>query len=191
MPRRIVTTRAEAIAAARDLGLPVVMKTAMAGIAHKTDVGGVKLNLKSEEEVAAAWQALEAGLGPRAIVAPMAGEGVELVAGIVIDQQFGAMVVVGAGGILVEVLRDSATLVAPAPRHEVEQVLSGLRVSRLLDGVRGAPPLDRAAAVDAVVGLSRLAADLGDLIAEMDVNPLRVLPRGAVALDALVLPRGG
>ena len=191
MPHRIVTSRDEAIAAAHDLGLPVVMKTAMAGIAHKTDVGGVKLNLKSEAEVAAAWQALEAGLGPRAIVAPMAGEGVELVAGIVIDQQFGAMVVVGAGGILVEVLRDSATLVAPASRHEVERVLSGLRVSRLLDGVRGAPPLDRAAAVDAVVGLSRLAADLGDLIAEMDVNPLRVLPRGAVALDALVVPRGG
>jgi len=191
MPHRVVASEEEALAAARDLGLPVVMKTAVAGIAHKTDVGGVRLNLKSEGDVAAAWRALASGLGPRAIVAPMAGEGVELVAGIVIDQQFGAMVVVGAGGILVEVLRDSATLVAPAPRHEVEQVLSGLRVSRLLEGVRGAPPLDRAAAVDAIIGLSHLAADLGDLIGEMDVNPLRVLPRGAVALDALVVPRGG
>lgn len=188
MPHRIATTAEEALAAARDLGLPVVMKTAMAGIAHKTDVGGVKLNLKTETEVSAAWQALADGLGPRALVAPMAGEGVELVAGIVIDRQFGPMVVLGAGGILVEVLSDSATLVAPAPRHEVETVLNGLRVSRLLGGVRGAAPLDRAAAVDAVVGLSRLAADLGDLIAEMDVNPLRVLPQGAVALDALVVP---
>ncbi len=191
MAHRVVTSEAQAVAAATELGLPVVMKTAMPGIAHKTDVGGVKLNLKSGEEVAAAWQALNASLGARAIIAPMAGEGVELVAGIVIDQQFGPMVVLGAGGILVEVLRDSATLVAPAPRHEVEQVLGGLRISRLLDGVRGGPPLDRAAAVDAVVGLSRLAADLGDLIAEMDVNPLRVLPQGAVALDALVVPRGG
>ena len=191
MAHRIAASEAEALAAARELGMPVVMKTAMPGIAHKTDVGGVKLNLKTEADVAAAWQALNAGLGPRALVAPMAGEGVELVAGIVIDQQFGPMVVLGAGGILVEVLRDSATLVAPAPRHEVERVLDGLRIARLLDGVRGGPPLDRAAAVDAVVGLSRLAADLGDLIAEMDVNPLRVLPQGAVALDALVVPRGG
>ena len=98
------------------------------------------------------------------------------------------MVVVGAGGIFVELLADAATLVAPAPQREVEKVLSGLQVSKLLDGVRGGPPLDRVAAVDAVVRLSRLAADLGDLIAEMDVNPLRVMPQGAVALDALVVP---
>ena len=190
-PHRVVASRDEALAAASALGLPVVLKTAVAGIAHKTDVGGVKLNLKSEAEVGAAWDDLATRLGPRALVAPMAGEGAELVAGLVADPQFGPMVVIGAGGILVELLADAAALVAPAPRREVETVLGSLRVSRLLDGVRGGPALDRTAAIDAVVGLSRLAADLGDLIAEMDINPLRVLPSGVVALDALVVPAAG
>jgi len=188
-PHRVVTGRDEAVAAARELGFPVALKTAVAGIAHKTDVGGVKLGLGTAKAVGVAWDDLALRLGPRAIVVPMAPEGVELVLGVVADPQLGPMVLVGAGGILVELLADAATLVAPAQRHEVETVLAGLRASRLLDGLRGAPPLDRASAVDAIVGLSRLAADLGDLIAEMDVNPLRVLPRGVVALDALVVPR--
>jgi len=187
-PHRLATSRDEAVAAASDLGFPVVLKTAVAGIAHKTDVGGVKLGLANEADVADAWDDFAGRLGPRALVAPMASDGAELVLGIVADPQFGPMVVVGAGGILVELIGDAATLVAPAPRREVEEVLSGLKASRLLDGVRGGPALDRAAAVDAVVGLSDLAADLGDLIAEMDVNPLRVLPEGVVALDALVVP---
>ena len=173
------------------LGLPVALKTAVPGIAHKTDVGGVKLSLKTREEVAAAWDDLAARLGPRALVVAMAPEGAELVAGIVADTQFGPMVVVGAGGILVELLGDAAALVAPAPRREVAAVLGALRVSRLLDGIRGGPALDRTAAIDAILALSRLAADLGDAIAEMDVNPLRILPRGAVALDCLVVPRAG
>lgn len=185
---RVVTGRDEAIAAAAELGFPVVLKTAVAGIAHKTEVGGVKLGLADADAVAAAWEDLATRLGPRVLVAPMAGEGAELVLGMVSDPQLGPMVVIGAGGILVEILADSVTLVAPAPRHEVEKVLGGLRVSRLLDGVRGRPALDRGAAVDAVVGLSRLAADLGDLLAEMDVNPLRVLPQGVIALDVLVVP---
>ena len=190
-PHRIATNREEALAAAKALGLPVALKTAVAGIAHKTDVGGVRLNLKTPEDVAAAWDDLAARLGPRVLVVAMAPEGAELVAGIVADPQFGPMVVVGAGGILVELLGDAAALVAPAPRHEVAAVLGALRVSRLLDGIRGGPALDRTAAIDAILALSRLAADLGEAIAEMDVNPLRILPRGAVALDCLVVPRAG
>ena len=188
-PRALATGPEEAVAAARALGFPVALKTAMPGTHHKTEAGGVKLGLAGAQAVADAWRALDAALGPRVLVAPMAGRGVDLMLGMVADPQFGAVVVVGAGGVLVELLRDRAMLLAPAPRHEVEGVLGALRVSALLDGVRGRPRLDREAAVDAVVALSRLAAELGDLIAELDVNPLRVLPAGALALDALVVPR--
>jgi acyl-CoA synthetase (NDP forming) len=187
-PHRVVASRADALAAAGALGLPVVLKTAMPGIAHKTDVGGVKLGLRSTEAVGAAYDDLAARLGPRALVAPMAGEGVELILGLVHDRQYGPLVVVGAGGTLVEVLRDVRAALAPVDAAEAGALVDSLAMRPLLDGVRGRPPVDRAALVDAVVRLSILGAELGDLIAELDINPLRVLPKGAVALDAVVVP---
>ena len=114
--------------------------------------------------------------------------GVELVLGITRDAQFGPLVLFGAGGVLVEVMGDVAALVAPASPWEVRRVLESLAARRLLDGVRGGPPLDVEAVVEAVVRLSVLAADLGDVLGELDVNPLLVREKGAVALDALVVP---
>lgn len=118
----------------------------------------------------------------------MISGGVELVLGVTIDPQFGPLVLVGAGGVLVEVMGDVAALVAPALPWEVRRVIDGLAVRKLLDGVRGGPPLDVEAVVEAVVRLSVLAADLGDVLQELDVNPLLVRETGAVALDALVVP---
>ena len=185
---RIATTVDEAQDAASSLGFPVVLKTAMPDIHHKSDVGGVKLGLADAAAVEAAYDDLAARLGPRVLVSPMVTGGVELVLGITIDPQFGPMVLVGAGGVLVEVMGDVAAVVAPASPWEVRRVLDGLAVRKLLDGVRGAPPCDVDAVVDAVVRLSVLAADLGDVLGELDVNPLLVQETGAVALDALVVP---
>ena len=185
---RIATTKTEAEASAAALGFPVVMKTAMPGIHHKSDVGGVKLGLGDGAAVAAAYDDLAARLGPRVLVEPMVKGGVELVLGITRDAQFGPLVLVGAGGVLVEVMGDVAALVAPASPWEVRRVLDGLAARKLLDGVRGGPPLDVEAVVEAVVRLSVLAADQGDVLGELDVNPLLVREKGAVALDALVVP---
>ncbi|MEM7123945.1 MAG: acetate--CoA ligase family protein [Pseudomonadota bacterium] len=185
---RIATTKHEAEEAANTFGFPVVMKTAMPEIHHKSDVGGVVLNVPDVIALRAAYDDLAERLGPRVLVEPMVTGGVELVLGVTIDPQFGPMVLVGAGGVLVEVMGDVAALVAPAPAWEVRRVIDGLAVRKLLDGVRGGPPLDVEAAVEAVVRLSVLAADLGDLLRELDVNPLLVREEGAVALDALVMP---
>ena len=188
---RVATTRAEAETAASNLGFPVVLKTAMPDIHHKSDVGGVKLGLADPAALKAAYDDLAARLGPRVLVEPMVSGGVELVLGITVDPQFGPMVLVGAGGVLVEVMGDVAALVAPAPPWEVRRVLDGLAVRKLLNGVRGGPPLDVDAVVEAVARLSVLAADLGDLLGELDINPLLARETGAVALDALVVPAFG
>jgi acyl-CoA synthetase (NDP forming) len=188
---RIAATKEEAAAAAADLGWPVVMKTAMPEIHHKTDVGGVKLGLGDAAAAEAAYDDLAARLGPRVLIEPMLSGGAELVLGVTVDPQFGPLVLIGAGGVLVEVMGDVAALVAPAPAAEVRRVLDGLAARKLLDGVRGGPPLDVEAVIEAVVRLSVLAADLGDQLAELDVNPLLVREKGAVALDALVVPAGG
>lgn len=186
---RVVESRAAALRAAADLGLPVALKTARPGIAHKTDVGGVKLGLCDDAAVGAAYDDLAARLGPRVLVVPMAGEGVELILGLVHDRQYGPLVMVGAGGTLVEVLRDVRAALAPVGRAEARSMINSLAMRPVLDGVRGRPPADVEALVDAVVRLSILAAVLGDRIAELDINPLRVLPKGAVALDAVLVPR--
>lgn len=188
-PHRVVATRAEAIAAAEALGYPVVLKTAAPGIAHKTDVGGVRLGLATAETVGAAYDDVAGRLGPRILVAAMVGSGVELILGMTVDAQFGPLVLVGAGGVLVEVMRDVRALLPGADGREARGVIDLLALRPLLDGVRGRPAADVAATVKAVVGLAALARDLGDLIGEMDVNPLMVLPTGVVALDALVVPR--
>jgi acyl-CoA synthetase (NDP forming) len=188
-PHRVVASRADAIAAARAIGLPVALKTAAQGIAHKTDAGGVRLGLASTEAVGAAYDDLAARLGPRVLVAAMAGSGVEMILGLTTDPQFGTLVLVGAGGVLVEVMRDVRAILPGAGERETRAVIDGLALRPLLDGVRGRPAADVGAAVNAVRRLSALAADLSDLVAELDVNPLVVLPRGVLALDALVVPR--
>src|SRR5690606_4352714 len=105
-PRRIVATRAEALAAAAGFGGPVVVKTAMPGIAHKSEVGGVKLNLSGEAAVGAAYDGLARRLGPTVLVAPMAAKGVEMILGVTRDPQFGPTLVIGSGGVLAEALKD-------------------------------------------------------------------------------------
>ncbi|MHB1219972.1 MAG: acetate--CoA ligase family protein [Alphaproteobacteria bacterium] len=188
-PHKIVETEKDALAAADALGYPAVLKTAMPGILHKSDQGGVKLRLTDREAVAAAYAALARNLGPRVLVAKMADPGVETVLGVVNDEAFGPLIMAGTGGILVEVLKDVRFALAPFDAVTARRVIDGLKVKPLLDGVRGQAPSDMAGFADALARLSGLAIALKDVLAEIDVNPFLVGPKGAVALDALVIPK--
>jgi acyl-CoA synthetase (NDP forming) len=189
LPHRIVEDAAGALAAARVLGFPAVLKTAMPGILHKSDVGGVKLNLGSEAQLRDAYDELAKRLGPRAIVMPMAGKGIELAFGAIADPQFGPVVMAGAGGTLIELLGDRRFAMPALDDTAARRLIDRLKVRPLLDGARGAPPSDVAAVAQAFARFSVMIADLGDLIAEADVNPVLCGPKGCVALDALVVGR--
>ena len=182
-----------AVAAWRDLGGgPVALKLDAVGLAHKTEAGGVRLDLADEAAIHAAVRELlaaadRAGAVLRGLlVEPMAPAGVELIVGGRRDALFGPVVLVGIGGILAEVLNDVAVLLAPAPEAEIRRRLEGLRGAPILRGVRGRPGVDLDALVALVAGVGRLlAADPS--IVEIDLNPVIAGPRGALAVDALVV----
>ena len=190
VPAVAVSDRAAAVEAANRLGYPVVLKTDEPAIAHKSDVGGVVLGLAGGDEVAGAFDDLAERLGKRVLVAATAPDGVELSLGLVRDPQLGPLVVVGAGGILVELLADRAVGLPPIDRDRARRLIDRLGVRRLLDGVRGQPAADLEAVVDAVVAVSVLAEELSGGLEALDINPLRCGPAGVVALDALVVARG-
>ena len=186
---RGATSGDEAIAAAEEVGWPVALKTAAPGVHHKSDVGGVALGLTDADALRAAYEDVASRLGPQVVVAAMAPPGVELALGIVRDPQFGPLVLVAAGGVLVEVLHDRRLAFPPLDEPRARALIDRLRVRPLLDGVRGAPPADVDALAHAVSRLSVLAADLGEQLDALDVNPVIVTPDGCVAVDALVVPR--
>ncbi len=177
----------EAVRAARAIGYPVVVKAIV--LEHKSDAGGVILGLDSDEAVTAAVGSIRSRIGPGPLsvekMIALAG-GVELVVGTRRDERFGAVVLVGLGGIYTEVLRDVAAALAPVDERQARQLLSGLRGAPLLFGARGRPPLDVGAAASVVAAISKLAAGHPE-IAELEVNPLLVGPDGAWGLDARVI----
>ncbi|GHC60833.1 acetate--CoA ligase family protein [Streptomyces flavofungini] len=196
VPReQLVTSAAASVRAAGLVGYPVVMKASGTRIAHKTELGLVKVGLTSASQVRDAYRDLtdiaryEDVALDGILVCQMIERGVEMVVGVSPDPLFGPTVTVGLGGVLVEVLRDVAVGVPPFGEEEARRMLSSLRGRALLDGVRGAPPADLDALVEVVLRVQRMALELGDELAELDINPLLVLPRGqgAVALDALAV----
>lgn len=189
VPSEVVETLDAACEAAERLGFPVALKTAMPGITHKTDVGGVHLGLVDVDAVDLAYEALASSLGPRAIVAPMATPGVEMALGVVRDPEFGSLVLVAAGGILVEVLNDRWLGLPPLDEPRARRLVDRLQARPLLDGVRGQPPADVDALARAVAALSWLAHDLDEHLDALDVNPMICAPEGCVAVDAFVIPR--
>jgi succinyl-CoA synthetase beta subunit len=189
IPARAAGSVREAVEAAAALGWPVAMKTAAPGVQHKSDVGGVVLGLGDAGALAAAYADLASRLGPEVTVAPMAPAGVELALGIVRDPTFGPLVLVAAGGVLVELLHDRKLAFAPLDEARASDLIGGLQIRPILEGIRGAPRTDVASVATAVSRLSLIAADLGDLLEALDVNPLIAGPGGCVAVDALVIPR--
>ncbi|MFE1879710.1 acetate--CoA ligase family protein [Streptomyces diastatochromogenes] len=198
VPReQLVTSAAAAVRAAAQVGYPVVMKASGAQIAHKTELGLVKIGLTSASQVRDAYRDLtdiaryEGVSLDGVLVCQMVEQGVEMVVGVTHDELFGPTVTVGLGGVLVEVLHDAAVRVPPFGEEQARDMLAELRGRALLDGVRGRPPADLDALVEVVLRVQRMALELGGQLAELDINPLMVLPRGqgAVALDALVVCR--
>ena len=199
VPQEVVVATADgAVAFAERTGYPVVLKVASEDIAHKTDIGGVALNLRDSQAVREAYQRLLANVqqhAPQArldgvLVAPMLGGGVELITGVSRDPVFGPVVMVGFGGVYAEVLKDVAVQVAPVSEDEAMAMLRSLKMFPLLDGARGQARADVRAAAQAVARLSAFACRHAADVAEIDVNPLLVKPdgEGVWVLDALVVP---
>jgi acyl-CoA synthetase (NDP forming) len=186
---RRAATAAEAAEAAASLGYPIVLKTNDPAVTHKSEAGGVVTGLTGPAAVGAAYQQLAARLGPHVLVSETAAPGVELSLGLINDLALGPLIVVAAGGVLVEMLADHAVVLPPVDQSGAHRLLGRIRAARLLDGVRGAPPADRDAAAAAIAALSTLALELGGALDALDINPLICGPAGAVAVDALAIAR--
>ena len=195
----LAKTEKEAVTAAASLGYPVVLKIESPDIAHKTEVGGVRVGLGDSAAVAAAYRAILAdvkGKAPNAsiagvVVQEMVSGGVEMIAGLSQCAPFGMGIVAGSGGVLVELVKDTALSLVPIDQTRALELIRSTRAHKLLHGFRGAQPADIDALADLLVKLSSIATAYGDLIEAIDLNPVSVLPagHGVRVLDALVIPR--
>ncbi len=190
-PERSAATPAAAAAAAQAIGFPVVVKLCGDAIAHKTERGLVKLRLGDAAAVEAAAAELLAAATPddgevSLLVAPMVQGNRELIAGLVLDPQFGMTAMLGVGGVLTEALADVVFRPVPLSRSDAHQMIDSLATQRLLGPLRGEAAVDRERLADVIVGLAALATSRTDVVS-VDVNPLIITPDGApVAVDALV-----
>jgi acyl-CoA synthetase (NDP forming) len=193
----LVTSTADAVAAAAALDSPAVLKVCSPDLLHKSDLGLVRVGLHTPLEVASAYDELittAKAAQPTAhiegvLVSPLVDGGVEVVVGVSNDPLFGPVVMLGVGGIHVELLGDVTHRVPPFDPAEARRMIDELRAAKVFDGLRGKPAVDKAAIVDVLMKVQRLALDLTDTVSELDINPLVVGPNGAVALDALVVCR--
>jgi acetyltransferase len=194
------STAEEVVAAARRAGYPVAMKVVSEDISHKSDVGGVQLNLRNDEAVRAAFDDMyeriraaypDANL-EGVLVQPMMTGGRELILGGRQDRQFGPVVLVGLGGIFVEIFEQASLRIAPVTRSEALEMIEQLAGSQILMGARGDRPYDIEAIVDAILRLSQLLVDFPEIL-ELDINPLRVRHegQGCTALDARIILQAG
>jgi acetyl-CoA synthetase len=192
----LVQSAEAAVSAAAALGYPVVLKVESPDLPHKTEAGVISLNLRSAEDVRAGYATVMANADkvsppPRingVLVQPMVPQGIEMVVGARNDPLFGPLVVVGLGGILVEVLKDTALAPAPVSIAEAEALLRQLKGVKLLEGFRGMPAVDIGRLSRIVSDISRFAADHCDSVAELDVNPLICAGNRITAVDALIVP---
>ncbi|MEO6955667.1 MAG: acetate--CoA ligase family protein [Antricoccus sp.] len=193
----LVQTPEEAAAAASEIGFPVVLKVVSADIQHKSEIGGVLLNIDSAEAAGDAYARIidqvarsvpTAGIDG-VIVAPMVTGGVETIIGVQNDPTFGPVVMFGLGGVFVEVLGDVTYRLAPFDEHEALEMIRGVKGAALLTGVRGSEACDLGALAKMLSQMSYFAAVNADRIASIDLNPVLAMPTGAVVLDALIIPK--
>jgi acetyltransferase len=198
---RAAATVDDAVAAAREIGYPVVLKILSADIQHKTEIGGVRVGIESDDGVRAAYQEILQAAQVNHPTAHLAGVlvqemvpagSIETILGVMRDPQFGPVIVFGSGGILVELVRDSVLRLPPLDLVQAHEMIEQTKAARLLGGFRGRPPADTPALADALVRLSWLAVDLADSLTSLEINPLMVLPRGrgVSAVDFLMELRG-
>jgi acyl-CoA synthetase (NDP forming) len=195
----LATSAEEAVRLARELGYPVVLKIQSGQILHKSDAGGVALDLGTDDEVRRAYDEILASsrrAAPEAeiqgvLVQEMVKGGVEVIIGSTTDPVFGPVIMFGLGGIFVEALGDVSFRVAPLSRNDAEDMIEEIKGHRVLRGMRGREPADLDAIADTLLKVSRLVTDHRDTIEELDINPLVVFPRGAKAVDALITTSAG
>jgi acetyltransferase len=188
-----------AVSAAKEIGYPVVLKLVAAEVTHKSDIGGVILGIRSENELRSAYTRLQQNFAKarsgakltQALVAQQISGGVELVLGVQRDPEVGPVLMFGSGGVLLELSKDVSFGAVPLPPWQAKAMIERTSAGRLLKGYRGTPACDEAGVLAALTALGRLTHDLGDQIESIDINPLVALPegQGAVALDALVVLR--
>jgi acetyltransferase len=188
----------EAVAAARHIGFPVVLKAVSEQLLHKSDAGAVALHLANDDEVRSAYARItenvrRVGVDQLAamLVCQQIRGGLELVLGLNRDPEMGLVVMTGSGGVLLELIKDVAFAAPPITRDKARAMIERTHVARLMRGYRSTSALDADAVVDALVALGRIAEDLADVVQSIDINPFVVLPRGGYALDALFVPRAG
>jgi acyl-CoA synthetase (NDP forming) len=175
-------------AAAGVYGYPLVLKTAMPEIAHKSDQNGVKVGIADAQQLEAGYRDLQQRLGERVLVMPQVASGIEVSVGMKNDAQFGPLVIIACGGVLIEFLAERAFALAPLTPEIVDAMIDKTRLAKLLAGVRGRPAVDRAALSELVLRFSELVIALRDDIAEIDLNPVIVAESGCTIVDALVIP---
>ena len=195
----LATTAEQAVDLAGQIGYPVVMKIVSPMIPHKTEAGGVKVGVRDAQAVREAFAEIVANAGRHSPGAPIDGVlvqamvsgGTEVILGVTQDPLFGPAILFGLGGIFAEVMKDVCFRIAPITRSEAMAMIRSIKAFPILDGARGRPKADLEALADALVRLAALAVDLQDSIAEIDINPLIVLPagQGVVAVDALFKPK--
>ena len=197
---RVVASAEAAVEAAEQVGFPVALKVNSPDIPHKTEAGVVRLNLGDAAQVRSAYAEILASANayaPQAqitgvSVQEMVGDGVEVIIGVSCDPQLGPVLLFGSGGVMVEVYNDVALRRCPITRHEAQAMIAEVKGARLLQGFRGRPVADLDALADTLVRVSHLPMHMEGHLAELDINPLMVLPegRGVKAVDALVVLRG-
>lgn len=185
-PQRVVTDVDAAVRAAVDLSYPVAIKVA-AGLVHKSDVGGVRLDISSEAELRSAFAEVSAAGPPgcTVLVQPMAATGPELIVGALQDAQFGPVVMLGAGGVLADMIADRQLRLAPVTLSEAQEMIAGLRTAPLLDGYRGRPAVSRKAVAELLTRIALLADEVPE-VAELDLNPVLCLGEQVIVVDAKV-----
>ncbi|UYP67565.1 acetate--CoA ligase family protein [Thalassobacter stenotrophicus] len=182
----LVDSQEAAVSYAKELGRAVICKTAKEGVSHKTDVGGVVFDLKNPEAVAKAYDRLSATLSSEVLVAEMVPTGSEWSIGAINDPDFGPAIRIAPGGTMVELLQESALLLAPFDQDTAKSAILSLRASRVLQGYRGQVALDISGLAASAAALSRLVWDLRDCLSEVEINPVIVSEKRAVAADAIV-----
>ena len=195
IPGVLATSAQEAVIAAREFGFPVALKIQVDDILHKSDVGGVVLNIADEDEVRQSFEMILHTVGRKVnaidgiLVSPMRPAGIELLVGIIQDDSWGQALVVGLGGIWAEVFQDTSVRVLPVSRDEIYNMLFELRGAALLRGVRGQAPVNVEKLVDVLFRISQVALGLRDRLDTLEINPLLVYESSVEALDVLMMWR--
>ncbi len=191
---KVAKTPEEAEKFAEEIGYPVVMKIVSRDVVHKSDAGGVKVNLKNVEEVKKAYKDIEQNVKKAVsnykfegmLIQEFAPEGREIIVGMTKDPQFGPALAFGLGGIFVEVLKDVSFRVAPITRYDAEEMMKEIKGYPILEGVRGQPPVDMDAIIQILLNVSKLVMEHPE-IDEMDLNPIITYPDGAKTVDARII----